>query len=593
MEFKTQRELLEDAVASGNPDALVRLGDYYADESAISNPAGADFAEALRCYEAARERGSVKAIFRIGECFESGDGVPEDEKKAQELFRESADAGDGRGLFHMAQTLRDAGNRAKAEEYYEKACAADPDCFWDFASEYLDTSEDALFPFSPDKAEEILSRWLRCGNGKWIADAFGDIARKFEEGDGVPADLARAARLYRAVAETDASGRAAFRLGLMFEKGLGVAKDCREAERLYRLAISLGESFDAKQQLGLLLFDGADGVPANRVEAGELLWSACRYGIDAHIAPRLKAYFLPLAETGDVLAQFRLSEVLYSEERRSWTDLPRRRTEPVRREMARRYAADEAAKWAQAAAESGLAEAQFALWQNLNESFPEEAFAWLKRAADSDHAEALEKLAWMFEFGDTSSSVRKNLREAIRLYEKADAAGAEFSNDCRIGWCFMKLREWENAAAAWTRAFEREYAEDRRGEQLSAFVLATEFYAKGRGVSKDLRMAARLLELAAESHMWVARIALGEALWRGRGVPANPTRAVALFLREAEIEPFPQWRLAQAYALGRGVPARNFREAFRWFRRCVRTCARRARDRFMAHAQLCLHFFSK
>lgn len=60
--------------------------------------------------------------------------------------------------------------------------------------------------------------------------------------------------------------------------------------------------------------------------------------------------------------------------------------------------------------------------------------------------------------------------------------------------------------------------------------------------------------------------------------PEGAQYAVALFLAEAQIEPFPRWRLAQAYALGRGVPARDFKEAFRWLRGCLRLILCRFRD---------------
>lgn len=596
MTFKTQREILEEAAATGDPDALVRLGDYYADEALISAPEGAQYAIALRYYEAARERGSVAATYRIGELFELGRGVPKDEAKAKALFRETAEAGYGRGLFEMAYMYMEAGELELAEEYFEKTCEVDADVLCDFAEYYLYPNDDTdHFPFSPDKAEALLFRWLK-RDGSRCASSFYGIGERFEKGkDEIPVDEARAARLYRAIAELDVVEndtrpwdeaclwRAPLRLGEMYEEGRGVPADRREAERMYRRAIARGAGSEAKVRILPLLLADTNASPEKRIETFEWLWDVWQAD-KWQDSKLLKEHLRPLAEAGDAVAQYRLSRVLAREEG-SARDLRWGRISGTEgREQARRYASGEAVKWARAAAEQGNVEAQRELWFELRTYLPDEALSWLRRAADSGNANALECLADYYRFGDKKAGIRRDRREAIRLYEKASAA-----EDCEhpcyadIGWCYIGLRDWKGAAEAWTRHLEWQLAKEDLFDLFAAYKLSKDFYAKGRGVPKDLQMATRLMEMAAESHMWEARIAFGDALWRGRGVPANPERAVALFLSEAQLEPFPRWRLAQAYALGRGVPARDFKEAFRWLRGCLWLILCRFRDRLRSY----------
>jgi TPR repeat protein len=87
---------------------------------------------------------------------------------------------------------------------------------------------------------------------------------------------------------------------------------------------------------------------------------------------------------------------------------------------------------------------------------------------------------------------------------------------------------------------------------------------EGRGVSKDLREAARLLGAAALAQHVDAEVEYGIALFNGTGV-AKDEAAAGRYLKHAAHSghPVAQSRLAFMYATGRGLPA-NPVEAAKW-----------------------------
>jgi len=111
------------------------------------------------------------------------------------------------------------------------------------------------------------------------------LGMKYEEGDGVPKDMAEAARWYRMAAEQgDADAQSS--LGVCYYKGEGVVKDASEAAKWWRKAAEKGYAA-AQCNLGLCYAKG-EGVPQDYAEA--LKWyrkaaeqgdsnSQCKLGI--------------------------------------------------------------------------------------------------------------------------------------------------------------------------------------------------------------------------------------------------------------------------------------------------------------------------
>ncbi|MGH6621126.1 MAG: tetratricopeptide repeat protein [Alphaproteobacteria bacterium] len=115
------------------------------------------------------------------------------------------------------------------------------------------------------------------GESRRIFDALangGDAQAQFmmgtiyEQGLGVPKDLAAAARWYRKAAEAG-NASAQYNLGIFHQFGKGVAKDPVEAARLLRLAADQGHG-RAQNNLSTFYFTGV-GVPRDPVEAWKWL----------------------------------------------------------------------------------------------------------------------------------------------------------------------------------------------------------------------------------------------------------------------------------------------------------------------------------
>jgi localization factor PodJL len=91
------------------------------------------------------------------------------------------------------------------------------------------------------------------------AAAAYEVAMRFAEGRGVPANLATAARWYERAANKGVAP-AEFRLASLFEKGQGVKKDLARARALYFAAARQGHA-KAMHNLAVLYAEGVDGKP--------------------------------------------------------------------------------------------------------------------------------------------------------------------------------------------------------------------------------------------------------------------------------------------------------------------------------------------
>jgi len=117
---------------------------------------------------------------------------------------------------------------------------------------------------SRDGAPEEAARRLEALAAQGDPAAALRLARAYDSGRGVPADAARAERLYRlaaAAGEVDAL----YNLGVFHDKARGGARDVEEAVRWFLRA---ADQRDAQAQLNLgILFYKGDGVPVDHAQA--------------------------------------------------------------------------------------------------------------------------------------------------------------------------------------------------------------------------------------------------------------------------------------------------------------------------------------
>jgi localization factor PodJL len=103
-----------------------------------------------------------------------------------------------------------------------------------------------------------------------------EVAMRFLEGRGVPANLEEAARWYERAASKGLTP-AQFRYASMLEKGQGIKKDLGAAQKLYVAAATKGHA-KAMHNLAVLHAEGAEGKPDY---AGAALWfrKAAEHGV--------------------------------------------------------------------------------------------------------------------------------------------------------------------------------------------------------------------------------------------------------------------------------------------------------------------------
>lgn len=100
---------------------------------------------------------------------------------------------------------------------------------------------------------------LRTAATEGDAKAAYEVAVRFAEGRGVPANTEEAARWFGKAAR-EGIAPAQFRLGSLYEKGNGLKKDLAQARKLYAAAAAQGNA-KAMHNLAVLYAEGAEGKP--------------------------------------------------------------------------------------------------------------------------------------------------------------------------------------------------------------------------------------------------------------------------------------------------------------------------------------------
>jgi len=108
------------------------------------------------------------------------------------------------------------------------------------------------------------------------AGAAYEVATRFAEGRGVPANLDEAARWYELAASKGLTP-AQFRYASMLEKGQGVKKDLESARKLYVAAAGKGHA-KAMHNLAVLYAEGIDGKP-DYASAAQWFRKAAEHGV--------------------------------------------------------------------------------------------------------------------------------------------------------------------------------------------------------------------------------------------------------------------------------------------------------------------------
>lgn len=207
---------------AGDAQAANLLANQYAQGEGVPQ----DWAEAIRWYQFAADRGLAVANFNLGLLHETGRGVPADPEKAFGFYMKAAQKGVAAAQFNVGNMYANGSGVA------------------------------------PDDFEALL--WFRQAAELGLGEAQYSLALAYERGRGVRQDESLARRWYlQAVAQGNA--RAQYNLGVMMEEGRGGEVSLPDAEALYRAAALQGFA-PAQTNLGLLLAAGR-GVTQDMVEA--------------------------------------------------------------------------------------------------------------------------------------------------------------------------------------------------------------------------------------------------------------------------------------------------------------------------------------
>ena len=234
-------DLYRKAAEAGSADAMFRLGECYDKGEGVRR----DRAEALKFFRKAADGGSAAAMLRLGERYYNGVGVTKDRTKAVEWWRKAADGGNAAAKFRLgtcySKGIGFAENKAAAVSLFREAAedgnadamAALAYCF------YAGNGTD-------QNISEAVKWWRRAANGGSVA-AMLNLGMCYRNGIGIEEDTTKAAKWVRSAAEAGNTD-AMFLIGLYYESGIGVAKNKAEAEKWIRKAASAGNK-NAKEHL--------------------------------------------------------------------------------------------------------------------------------------------------------------------------------------------------------------------------------------------------------------------------------------------------------------------------------------------------------
>ena len=340
----------------GDTEAQFKLGEYFNTGDGV----GKDQVEAVNWYSKAADNGHAKAQLKLGEFYLNGTNVEQDTSKGTRLLRQSAEQGNleaQKSLAFLLRTLYRSGLYGKtgatfaleAVDLYRKAAEqGDADAQNSLAVSYADGEG-----VQKDDFEAV--KWFRRAAEQGISAAQLNLGRCYAEGKGVSKDEAEAIKWYREAAE-QGSTAAQFKLGFCYLKGIGVPKDEVEAVKWYRMAAEQGDA-DAQHNLGFAYGNGI-GVSKDEVEAVK--------------------WYRMAAEQGYLSAQMNLG-LCYLK----GIGVPKDEVEAV--------------KWYRMAAEQGHADAQLSLGvfyaqgKGVKQDFNQARF-WLQKSSDQGYKTANEVL---------------------------------------------------------------------------------------------------------------------------------------------------------------------------------------------------------
>ncbi|WP_216186521.1 tetratricopeptide repeat protein [Verticiella alkaliphila] len=252
--------LTRQAAERGSPRGMLLLARQLQQGRGVA----ADPAAALIWFRRAAAAGETEALSDLGHAAENGVGRDRDRDEAVALYRRAAALGDPIGTRHLAVVFEHGvgvrRNVDRAIALYRRA-AGQGDARAQASLAVL--ANNGLLTSFPDPVQGAagLTKVLDTARD---GDYTFKLAQMVEKGIGVPADPARAVRLYRRAAN-EGSAAAASELAAMYKLGSGVEQDVPRAVGLWQQAALAGDSA-ASYNLAVSYAERNDG-PQDLAEA--------------------------------------------------------------------------------------------------------------------------------------------------------------------------------------------------------------------------------------------------------------------------------------------------------------------------------------
>ena len=201
---------------SGNLQAQFNVGWKYANGEGVEK----NYAESVRWYREAVNRGHALAMNNLGWAYRNGQGVEQNYSEAMRLFRKSAEKGEAWGMISVGQMYEEGVGVSKdiseAVSWYYKAAVKK----YDYALERLRVLAE--------KQNNV--------------DAQRTLGDMFYNGRVVTRNYQEAVKYYRLAAENGHS-ESMYLLAHMIMNGMGTTQDLNEVEKWYKLAADKGHAY--------------------------------------------------------------------------------------------------------------------------------------------------------------------------------------------------------------------------------------------------------------------------------------------------------------------------------------------------------------
>lgn len=258
-----KKELESFDVKESNASNVLEIGIKHRDAG--------HYKEAVKCFEIASNQGNVKGMYSLALCYQNGEGVEKDEKKAFQLFLKASDMGDENAQFQLAECYYYGKgtemDRERAQELYLKTANLGNKVAQFMVAYYFMYNHVSSFFATISRRDTVRAfNWFLKSAEQGYHPAQRRIGAFYESGtDPCVRNLEKSQYWYLKAAE-QGNGRALFALGRIYANGIDeITPDFSQAFKYYLMSAEKGLSV-AQYRTGVCYLYGK-GIAKDTEEA--------------------------------------------------------------------------------------------------------------------------------------------------------------------------------------------------------------------------------------------------------------------------------------------------------------------------------------